>query len=367
MISRRQFLILAGTVTLAGCGGSTPAPISAASAQASGSAQAPRSASASAAAPASAAAKPAPPASSSATLSGPTTLKVGYNTVAGSMWPLWMADAIHAFADYKLKVSLQFVAAAASVAALMGRDIDLLQAGGPPVLTAGLGGADVVFVASALNRAIIALYANNSIKTAADLKGKTLASDKPGSPLDYAMGIALTKLGLKRTDVKIVPLSSDAVVAAMFANEVQSGMVAPPQSFQVEARGYHLLQDTFDIPYQNTCIVATKSHLVQLAPTMPTFLAAYRQGIIALKAQPDLAMKVLEQYTKESDQTILKKTYDFYLGRTPFDASLQPNVQGIKGMLQYFAESVPAAKTATPEQFIDARFIAPALALPKPA
>ena len=55
------------------------------------------------------------------------------------------------------------------------------------------------------------------------------------------------------------------------------------------------------------------------------------------------------------------------MGKTPFDESLQPNVKGIQGMLGYFADFIPAAKTAKAEQFVDASYIAPALALPKPS
>lgn len=383
MISRRRFLqaaCLLGGLGLGGllqaCGG-TAGPI-ASGGTASGSAAASKSSqsanpAASAAAPAaSASGKPAASVSSakpagSTAPGGPTSLTVGYNTIAGSMWPLWMADAIHAFSDYHLDVKVQYVEAATSVTALISRDLDLLQAGGPPVLTAGLAGQDVVFVASALNRAIISLYTLNAIKTTDDLKGKTIASDKPGSPLDYAMRIALAKQGLKDTDLTVLRIGSEAVFPTMLAGKVDGGMVAPPLSFAAETKGFHNFQDTFDTPYQNTCIVATRSHLQQIGGSMPAFLAAYRQGIIALKQQPDLALKILQQYSKETDQNILKRTYDFYLGKTPFDESLQPNVQGIQGMLGYFADFIPAAKTAKAEQFVDASYIAPALALPKPS
>jgi hypothetical protein len=59
------------------------------------------------------------------------------------------------------------------------------------------------------------------------------------------------------------------IAAAMLSGQVHAGIAAPPQSFQLEAKGFRLLQDTFRQPYQNLGLVAKRSRLDELAPTCP--------------------------------------------------------------------------------------------------
>ena len=110
-------------------------------------------------------------------------------------------------------------------------------------------------------------------------------------------------------------------------------MLAPPESFHAQDKGYRMLQDILSQPYQNIGIVALRSRLNELAPLLPDFLAAYRQGIEAYNSQPDLAMRVIQQYTKEADPATLKRSYDFQHTAVPYNPSLQPTMEGIPAMI----------------------------------
>jgi ABC-type nitrate/sulfonate/bicarbonate transport system substrate-binding protein len=144
----------------------------------------------------------------------------------------------------------------------------------------------------------------------------------------------------------------------MLSGQVQAGVVAPPQSFIVEAKGFHLLQDIFSQPYQNVGLVAKRSRLDELGPSLQALVAAFRDGIQAIFDQPELAMQVQDQYAKVGDPDILRKTYDFYTKTAPFDTSLQPTLPGIKAMMDFLGSSVPNVQNFTPEQFTDTRFLA---------
>jgi NitT/TauT family transport system substrate-binding protein len=236
--------------------------------------------------------------------------------------------------------------------------VDVVQISAAPILTAALGGADVVMIASISNRSVSSLYVPAEIRSAADLKGKPLATDRPGTPNDFTMRKALGLLGLTPTDVNLLPLGSAEIAwTALQSGQVYGGMLSPPLSFQADAAGFRLLQDTFSIPYQATAIVVLRERLTELTPVLPGLLAAYREGIDAYNKQPELAKKVLTEHTKEADPTLLQKTYDFYRMQAPFEESLQLNMEGIQSMLEFLGETLPAAKTAKPEQFVDRRFI----------
>jgi ABC-type nitrate/sulfonate/bicarbonate transport system substrate-binding protein len=355
VISRRGFIrtaLGAGVVSLAGllqaCGGTPVSSVAPAS-----SAAAKPSAGASAQPPAASAASPA------ATSPKPSglTFSIGYGAPGGFTVPLWLADTNHAFTGVTAKVS--YIESSAAVSALIAKDVDAILLSAAPVIQADLNGnAGLVFTASVLNRPVFALYAPASIRTAADVKGKVIASDRPGTPTDFGARLLLSKLGLKPSDVQLLPVGGSAqTVAALISGQAQAAAISPPASFQAEDKGFHAVTDIYEVPYQGVGVVMIKSRLDQLAAATGPFLAGLRRGVQLYDEQPDMAMKLLSQYTKETDANILKRTYDFYKTQAAFEPTLKPTVEGIQSMIDFLAETMPAAKTAKPEQFIDSRFL----------
>src|SRR5207247_11019134 len=117
------------------------------------------------------------------------------------------------------------------------------------------------------------------------LRARNVASDQPGTPTYYSARRALSLLVLTPTEVDLRIVGSAAeVTPAMLSGQVPAGVVAPPQSFLVEAKGFHLLQGIFDQPYHNVGIVARRSRLDELAPALRPFFAAIRAAIQAWNA-----------------------------------------------------------------------------------
>jgi ABC-type nitrate/sulfonate/bicarbonate transport system substrate-binding protein len=376
--TRREFLrftgAAAGVLGLGGllqaCGGAPAASPSAAPASPSAKPAAPASTAASAsakpAAPASASAKPAAsgsaaasPAGSAAAKPGGKALRVTYGSPVGSFAPLWMAKEIGAFDKYGVNVEMSLLETNNAMAAMVGNQIDVQEVSMAPVITADVNGnVDVAIIASALNHPILGLYADSSIKNAADLKGKVIASDKPGTPVDYSAQLSIALMNLKPSDVNLRPIGSSAeITAALLSGQVPAGMEAPPQSFQVEAKGFHLVQDIFSKPYQNVGLMARKSRFDELGPQITALLQAYRDGIAALFDQPQKAKQVLDQYSKIGDQDVINKTYDFYTKTVPFQRDMQPTMEGIQAMIDFLGESAPAVKGHKAEEFVDLRFL----------
>jgi NitT/TauT family transport system substrate-binding protein len=286
-------------------------------------------------------------------------LKVSYGAPVGSFAPLWMAEAIGAFDKYGVGVDIAFIETNTGVAAMLANDTDVMEVSAAPVITADVNGkADLVMIASALNHPILGLYAQPPITSAEALKGKAIAADKPGTPVDYAARLSLSLLGLQPSDVQLLPIGGGPeILAAMLSGQVPAGMVAPPQTFQVEAKGFRLLQDIFSRPYQNVAMVAKKSRLDELGARVRPLLAAYRDGILAWNSQPELAKQTLDKYAKVGDPDILQKTYEFYTKTAPFEPSLKPTMEGIQAMMDFLSTTIPAVAETKPEQFVDLRFL----------
>src|SRR5438105_9802168 len=98
-----------------------------------------------------------------------------------------MAKAINAFDNYGLSVDVQYIETATAVPAMVANTIDAEEVSAAPILTADANGElDLVLIGSALNHPILGLYATPEITNAEELRGKIVASDKPGTPTDYA-------------------------------------------------------------------------------------------------------------------------------------------------------------------------------------
>jgi ABC-type nitrate/sulfonate/bicarbonate transport system substrate-binding protein len=254
---------------------------------------------------------------------------------------------------------MQFVETNNAVAAMIAKQIDVMEVSAAPVITADTnGGTDLVMIASALNHPILALYAAPSITNAEQLKGKIMGSDKPGTPVDYAANVALSLLKLKPTDVQIRPFGPNQILPAMLTGQLPAGMLAPPETYEAEAKGFHVLQDIYSQPYQNVALVALKSRLDELSAGIKPLLAAYRDGIAAITAQPDLTKKVQGQYAKVTDPDILQKNQEFYTKTAPFQKDMQPTMEGIQAMIDFLGDSVtPKAKGRKAAEFVDTRFL----------
>src|SRR5579864_3606777 len=274
--SRRQFLRFATLTFGAACAGSlaqacVSAPLSAPTAT-TGLASVPT-----------AQPKPvptaAPPTAAPATAAGALTkLVVSYGAKATSYAPFWMAKATGAFEKYGVSVDMQFIEGLAAVPAMIANDTDVQESGFAQIVPADVNGnQDLVIVASGLNHLAAALYAMPEIASAEQLKGKVIGSDKPGSTNDYVVQQSLSLLGLRPEDVEVRTIGTAPEIAtAMLSGQVQAGILSPPQSFQLESRGFRLLQDTYSQPYQSIGLVVRRSRLDELAPALRALLAAFR-------------------------------------------------------------------------------------------
>src|ERR671922_191744 len=123
-------------------------------------------------------------------------LRVAYMSTSVTMAPLWMAKEIGGFAKEGIEVEMLSINASAAMPALIANELDAIEISAAPVLTASLRGQDVIFVAGLLNTMIWNFYVRPEIKTAEQLKGKVVGTDRPATPVYYGTVVALKKMGL---------------------------------------------------------------------------------------------------------------------------------------------------------------------------
>ena len=122
-----------------------------------------------------------------------TKLTVGSNTISGNGLPAWMAKEAGIFRKNGLDVQLVYFRGGTITAmALVARETPIGQVTGPPIVSAGLKGADVVMIAGGNVVSEYWLMSRPEIKTAEQLKGGSVAIATFGGQADFISRIALT-------------------------------------------------------------------------------------------------------------------------------------------------------------------------------
>src|ERR1700730_1842722 len=130
--------------------------------------------------------------------------RIGISAPVVTIFPVWMAQAAGLDAKEGLKVeSISMEGGSRGVQVLLSGEIQAMHVGLAPVVQANKQGAELRLVTSTANTIPITIFASPAIKTAADLKGKTIGISTFGSETDVAVSIALQRLGLKRDDVTV--------------------------------------------------------------------------------------------------------------------------------------------------------------------
>lgn len=62
-------------------------------------------------------------------------------------------------------------------------------------------------------------------------------------------------------------------------------------------------------------------------------------------------LKSLARYMRTNDQDVLEYSYNHYLKRMP--KKPYPTIKGIQNLVDMFTPTIPAAKSAKPEHFVD--------------
>jgi ABC-type nitrate/sulfonate/bicarbonate transport system substrate-binding protein len=299
-------------------------------------------------------------AASSTVKNSPIKLRIAYAAPIGVMAPVWMAAESGALHAEGIEGELVLIEARAAIAALIAKEVDALEISMPGIVPAVLAGGDITMIAGLLNKMIFSFHAAKEIKSAEQLRGKVVGSDRVGTASDYGGRMSLSLLGLKpENDVSVLRIGgSNLLWPALQTGQISAAPLTPPQSFNADALGFNRLVTTYHLPYQNVGIVVRKSEVQARADTWIRLLRATREGIRHWYEDPNLARGVLTKYTKEKDSERLRKTYDFFTKQAGFNRDLTITEQGIQQIVSFLASTVlVTAKGASPKQFYDPRVL----------
>ena len=144
-------------------------------------------------------------------------LRIGLSSFTPINAAVWIAEDKGLFKKYGIDPEVIVVggASAGGVSSLLAGDIQFLTGGGGAVINAALSGADVVMVASIVNKGVQRVMARADLKRPEDLKGKRIGVTRLGASSHMVLLLMLRAWKMNPTDVQAIQVgSSPAMMAA---------------------------------------------------------------------------------------------------------------------------------------------------------
>ncbi len=288
-------------------------------------------------------------------------VRIGYSSISGAYTPIWVAHDAGYFAKEGLQDDIILIPSGTQLAQVtVAGEIDIGSLNGSSAIAAALQGADLKIIGNSGNKMVFSLYVRPEIKSVEQLKGKKIGVTRFGSAPDISVRYALRKYNINPDkDLTLIQLGFMATVAGgLQGGSIEGGVVSPPTQFAVEKAGFkELINITdMDFAFPNPALVAVGSIIRSKPDVINRFMRAYVRGMHRARTDPAFTYKSMAKYTKIEDTAVLHKAYEFYMSKV-LEKAPYINMVGVQNVLDDLVKTVPAAKNAKPEQFVDMRFL----------
>ena len=203
-----------------------------------------------------------------------------------------------------------------SVAGLVAGDIKVTNASGGGVASAVVGGASLVMVGCFINTLPYELVVHESVKSAEDLRGKSIGISRVGSASDVAARALIKALGLEPIkDLPIIQVGGSSERAAAFRAGKIVGFPSPPGIIKLAKGMPHRVlintadfQKRFDFPF--ICATTAKSYLASHRDTVKRVLMALIEATHFFKTRKEASKKIVAKYMRQDNEAFLESFHD---------------------------------------------------------
>lgn len=282
------------------------------------------------------------------------------STTPGSSSVLWVANETKIFHKHGIDATVIFISGSVrGIQSILAGEIAIGEGGGPGLASARLAGGDVVAIAGNVNVLPYYLVSQPAIKKHEDLRGKIGGTHIAGTTAEFALKVALKRLGmdpLKDVNLRVIGGAIERMVALQ-KGIVNFTVVTEAGKSMAEKLGYPTVVDmvALQIPFpQNGIYTSTK--LTRENPDfVRRYMRAYVEAIHFFKTYKEDTIKIMRKYSRLDDRKVLEEAWDWHAKVMP-DAPYPP-AEGYQLVLQDMAEKNPKAAQANVKDYIDTRFI----------
>ena len=221
-------------------------------------------------------------------------IKFGTSALSPTMAGVWMAKESGAFERRGINAELVYISSGAVVVqALVGGSLHAALGASNAVIAAILKGAPIIAVGSNTSRPGMQLWVHPDIQRPEQLAGKTLGITRFGSTSEFVTRLVLRKLNLEgKTELR----QFGGVIEADIG--YRNGQSVGRLSSQSPGPDARKLVDAAElgIPFSMNLLAVSTDFLRKSPKTVEGIIAAYIEGIAALKQRKQQADNVLAKY-----------------------------------------------------------------------
>lgn len=287
-------------------------------------------------------------------------IRIGIPGLSAEFTPVWAAKDRGRLRKYGLDAEIIVMQGGTQlVQAMVGGSIDFSVMGGA-YLTGAMRGADLVMVATHMDKFPYSLIVKPSIKRPEDLKGAKLAISRFGSSSDAGLRVSLQRSGINPDkDVTIMQVGGQTErYAALRSGVVDGTVVIPPLSGAAQRAGYNSLinMSKLGIPFPQEGVVASRQYIATRRDTLLRFLRAYLEAVRDLKAEKEFAIAVMAKHLRmdpKKDREALEDSFQEVVLEQMLKVPY-PSLEAVKMGIELLGKDRPARVSSDAKDYIDA-------------
>jgi NitT/TauT family transport system substrate-binding protein len=287
------------------------------------------------------------------------TIRIAYSSVNPHALLVSLAEKRGLFTKYGLSSVVVYIPGGSTVVQTMvSGDIDLGQLTGAPGVAANLRGADILYIAMTDDRMGYQLATRRGIRNPADLKGKRLGISRFASSADFGTRTLLKRLGIDPKEVTILQIGNESErLAALKSGTIDGSVFNAPFGNVAKKFNFNIIADAgaLGIPYFNTGMCGSAKVLQKNEGRILNFLRAYLEAIKIFKTEPEYTLKALAQFSRVSDQDLLKEAYDYNKNKIP-DIPY-PSLKAMQAVIDPLVEAEPKLGKIDAKNYISDRYL----------
>lgn len=295
----------------------------------------------------------------------PSKIVISYAALSEREGALFVARDQGLFRRQGLDVDLVYVASAPVALASIAHGDSQINTGSTSgaILGAMAGGLDLVFIAGLVNKLTGTIVTAPDIKTAADLKGKTIGVTSIGGGNWVFTMLALEhwKLDPKRDSINIRVIGNDAVRVQAITSGIIDATQLSTYSYgaTLKRQGYRILAELPDlgIPYQGTTVFARRSFVNQYPEVVEKVLTAIVEAIAFIQEPANKAavMRSLAKGLRLSKPEDTAEGYEVI--KSLYERKIYPTPEGVRNTIRLLGTSNEKIRGLRAEDLIDDRIV----------
>ncbi|HEY2922378.1 MAG TPA: ABC transporter substrate-binding protein [Candidatus Binatia bacterium] len=271
----------------------------------------------------------------------------------------WIAKEAGIFKKHGLDLDTIFInGSVRGIQSLIAGDLSYSGAVGTAVINAKLAGGDIAIIQSQMNTLPYFIIGNANIKSPEALKGRAAAVHIPGTSADFAMRLALMKVGIQYKDIKAVTVGgAPARLAAVTQGQTDFTVVTDGERIQGEKLGLKVIIDMaqLNVPFQFNCTAATRKRIRENPDEVRRVVWSMAESIHFFKTRKDESIKIMQKYTRGLPRDVLEGAHAANSALLVEDT--YPTIEGLKQTLDVQALTDPRASKAKAEELVELRFV----------